>query len=189
MATQTQMISRLCQEARSTENVKHKLSSHAFVSRRTCSRLVNNSSTRCASVSSLSLVVGRQTTAFVESSDYAERCPLTSSLHFLQSSETAQPIDAGLVQSHAAESQSVGCSLEQLQGNRIPVFILQISCLECGQELVDPLKPALIHENRPIADSCLGRHSSFGSCDHDRPTWEKWHKRWDKISDSQYQRL
>ena len=63
------------------------------------------------------LAVGRQTIAFVISCHTAERCPLTSSLHFLQSSETAHPIDAGssvarLVHSHAVESQSVGCSLE-----------------------------------------------------------------------------
>ena len=41
----------------------------------------------------------------------------------------------------------------------------------------DSLKPALVHE----ADYCLGRHSSFGSSDHDRPPREKWHKREDKI--------
>ena len=63
----------------------------------------------------------------------------------------------------------------------IPDFLLPISCLEYGQEFVDPLKLALINKDRPVADSSFGRHSSFGSCDHDRPTWEKWHKRRDKI--------
>ena len=70
-----------------------------------------------------------------------------------------------------------GCSLEHFCCCRmleIPDFVLRISCLECGQELVDPL-PALVHEDRPIAESCLGRHSSFGSCDHNRPSWERWH--------------
>ena len=63
------------------------------------------------------VVVGRQTTAFVLSCDTAESVPLTSSLNFLQSSETVLPIDAGctvarLVHSHAVESQTVGRSLE-----------------------------------------------------------------------------
>ena len=53
-----------------------------------------------------------------------------------------------------------------------------------GQERVD----SLVHENRPIADSSFGRHSSLGSCDHDRPTWEKCRKRWDKIFFSQCQK-
>ena len=72
-----------------------------FVSRRACGCFVNNTSARCASVSSLfrcareTVVVGRQKTAFVVSCDTAERFPLTSFLHFLQSPATAHPIDAG----------------------------------------------------------------------------------------------
>ena len=88
-------------------------------------------------------MVGRET-AFVVSRDTAESLPMTSSLHFLQSSETTHPIDTGST----------------------------VTLLVYGQELVDSLKPALVHEDRPIADSCLIRHSSFGSCDHDRPTRE-----------------
>ena len=76
-----------------------------------------------------------------------------SSSHSLQSSETLYPIDAGST----------------------------VTCLVHGQELVDSMKPALVHEDRPIVDPCLGRHSSFGSCDHHRQTWEQYHKRWDKI--------
>ena len=57
----------------------------------------------------------------------------------------------------------------------------QILTLQPGQELVDPLKPTLVHEDRPIADPCLGRHSSFESCDHDKPTREKSNPWWDKI--------
>ena len=71
----------------------------------------------------------------------------------------------------------------------IPDFLLRISRLECGQDLVGPLKPALVHDNGPIEDSSLGKYSRFVSCDHDRPTWEKWHKRWDKILLSQFQQL
>ena len=53
VATQTQMIHLFCQEAKSTEHVKQLLSSHAFVSHWTCSRFVNSTSARCASVSNL----------------------------------------------------------------------------------------------------------------------------------------
>ena len=44
---------------------------------------------------------------------------------------------------------------------------LWISCHECGQELVDPIEARAV--------------PSFGSCDHDRPTREKWRKRLGKI--------
>ena len=120
------------------------------------------------------VAVGRRAAAFVVSCDTAERSPLTSSLHFLQSSETAHPTD---------ESQSVASRLEHFcccRAIESPDCLLRILCLECGQELADPLKPALVHEDRPIADSCLGRHSSFGNCDHDRTTWETWHKQWEQ---------
>ena len=40
----------------------------------------------------------------------------------------------------------------------VPDFLLRISCLESGQELVDPVKPTLVHKDRSIADSCLGRY-------------------------------
>ena len=89
-------------------------------------------------------VVGRQAIAHVVSCDTAESSPLTSSWHLFQSSDTSYPIDAD-------------SSLTSVH----------------GQEVVDPLKPAQVREERSIADPCLGRHSSFGSCEHDRPTWEK----------------
>ena len=65
------------------------------------------------------VVVGRKTVAYVVSCDNVKCFPMTSSLHFLQSSETAHPIDDGstvtcLVHRHAAESQRVGCRLEQV---------------------------------------------------------------------------
>ena len=115
----------------------HKLPNHAFVSSWICKRFVHNTSARCASASSLfrsgcgRVAVGRQTSDFVVSKETAESSPLTSSLHFLQSSETAHPIDAG-------------------------------STVTC-----------LVHEDRPVADLGLGRHSSFGNYDHDPPSWEK----------------
>ena len=56
-----------------------------------------------------------------------------------------------------------------------------VACLVHGHELVDPLESVVVHEDRSIAGPYLGRHSSFGSCDHDRPSWEKQHKRLDKI--------
>ena len=64
------------------------------------------------------VVVGRQATALVVPCDIAESSPLTSFLNFLHVSETAHPTDAGstvtcLVHGQAAESQSVGCRLEQ----------------------------------------------------------------------------
>ena len=37
----------------------------------------------------------------------------------------------------------------------------RICILQPGQELVDPLKPALVHEDRPIADTSLGRTLQF----------------------------
>ena len=101
--------------------------------------------------------------------------------HFLQSSEILYPIDAGSTVTRLVHSQSVGCSLEHFcccKVIEIPDLLLWISC---GQELVDPLTPALVREDRPIADSCYSGSSSFGSCDTDRPTREKWHKRWGKI--------
>ena len=81
------------------------------------------------------MVVGRQATALVVSCDTAETSPLAQFLNLLQSSETPHPIDAGST----------------------------VTCLVHGQELADPLKPALVHEDRPIADSCLGGYSSSGS--------------------------
>ena len=65
------------------------------------------------------VVVGRQATAHIVSCDSAE-----SYLHFLHSSDTSCPIDAGPT----------------------------VMCLVHGQELVDSLKPALLH-----GDLCLGR--------------------------------
>ena len=45
----------------------------------------------------------------------------------------------------------------------------------------EPYKPSLVREDRPIADSSLGTHSSFECCDHVRPTREKWHQWWNQI--------
>ena len=88
-------------------------------------------------------------------------CDQPRFLHFLQSSETPHSLDTGsfvtcLVHGHLALStKSVGCRREQHCCGRVievPDFLFRISCLECGQELVDPLTPALVHEDRPIAD-------------------------------------
>ena len=79
--------------------------------------------------------------------------------------------------------QSVGCPLEQFRCDKaieIPDLLYQISKLQPGQRLVVPLKPTLVRKDRPIAEFCFGGYSNFGKCDHDRPTWEKWHKRWNK---------
>ena len=118
---------RFCQESRSTERVKQKLSSHAFVSRWTCQSLCQqylDTPRECFQLVSERarerVVVGRQATAFVVSCDI------------------------------------VTCSA---------------------------------HEDRPSADSCLGGYSSFGSFDHDRSSWEKWHNWWDKILLFQCQKL
>ena len=119
--------------------------------------------------------IGRKTTAFVVSFDTGERHPLTSSLHFLQSSETAHPIEAGSTVTRLVHGKSVGCRLEHFCSCRvieIPELFLRSLCLESEQELVDPSKQALVHEDRPI-DPCLSGHSSFGSCDYDRPKREK----------------
>ena len=58
-----------------------------------------------------------------------------------------------------------------------------------GQQVADSLTPAFIHDDRPIADPCLGQHSSLGNCDHDRPQGEKWHKQWGNISLFQFHQL
>ena len=113
----------------------------------------------------------------------------TSFQHFSQSSETPQSIDARtfvtcLVHRCAVESQSVSWHREHYCcGTAVEIsdFLLPISCVECGQELVDPLKPALDHEDRPDADSCLGRHSNFGRCDYGRQTFGEVALPWDKI--------
>ena len=143
------------------------------------------------------VAVDRHATALVVSCDTAASSPLTSFLHFFQSCDTSYLIDAGstvtrLVHGPAAESQNVGCSLEHFCCCKLiemtdPLF--HVSTLQPGQVLVDPSKPALVHEDRPIAESCLSRNSSFGSCDHDRPTSEKRRKRWDNILLSQCQKL
>ena len=100
-----------------------------------------------------------------------------SFLPFLQSFETSHSIDADstvtcLVHGHVVESQSVGCSLEESRCDRVietPDFPHQISTLQLGQELVDPLKPALVHEDRPLTHFCFGGYSNFGNCNHDHP--------------------
>ena len=81
--TQTQMICRFCQEARSTEHVNHILSGHACVSHRTCSRLINNASARYSERARERVVDGCQTTAIVVSNGN-ECSPLTSRSNFLQ---------------------------------------------------------------------------------------------------------
>ena len=68
-------------------------------------------------------------------------------------------------------------SLEQSR-DEISYDFYQASTLKLETELVDPLRPAMVHEHPPIADSRLGRYSRFVRCDHDRPTWEKRQKRW-----------
>ena len=201
--TLLQMIRRFCQDAKSTEHVEHILSSHPLVSSWIRNRPTNNASPRRTSVSSLfrsvreRVVVGSQTTAFVVSCDTAGSSPLTSILNFLQRSKSTHRIDASatvtcLVHGHVAESHRVGCCFEYVRRCwviEIPDPLFQISTLQPGQELVDPLKTALVHEDQPIADSCLGRHSSFECSGHDRPTREKWHQRWDTILLSQCLRL
>ena len=85
-------------------------------------------------------------------------------MHFLQSSDTAHSLDAGftvtrVVHGRGAEPQRVGCRREQHCCGKViesPDCLLQISCPEFGQELADPLKSALVHEDRPVADSFLG---------------------------------
>ena len=120
-------------EARSTQHVKQKISSHAFASRPTC---------RC------SLGTFRECFQFVSERATERVVSPTSFLDFLQSAENMHSIDV---------DSSVTC---------------------------------LVHEDRPIADSCLGRYSSrFGSCDDDRQTLEKWHQPCDKILSSQFQKL
>ena len=94
------------------------------------------------------VAVGRQATAVVVSCNTARSFSPTSFLNFLHSSEAAHPIDVGST----------------------------VTCLVHGQELVDSLKPALVHEDRFFAVLCFGGHSSCGRCDHDRSTWEKQHK-------------
>ena len=107
------------------------------------------------------VVVGRQATLHVVVCDTAENFSLISFLHHLQKFETSHSIDAG----HT------------------------VTCLVHGHELVDSLKPALVHDDRPIADPCLDRHSSLGNCDHDRPPGEKWHKRRDQTLFNQCQKF
>ena len=134
IATKTQMICRFCQIHRTSQ-------AHTFQScvceppdlQLPCQQHLGTLHECFQLVSERArerLVVGRQTTAFVVSCDTAERFPvasslhvLQSSLHFLQSSETAHPIDAGstaarLVHGHAAKSHSVGCSLEHFRATR-----------------------------------------------------------------------
>ena len=169
-ATQTQMTC-CCWETRSTEHVKRTPGHPLF-------ELMDPQSTNQQSLGKLRecfqlvserarerVVVGRKTTAFIVPCDTVERLPLTSFLHFLQSWETAHPIDAGSSgTSHAAESQSVCCTFEHYcccKVIEIPDVLHRFSCFECGQELVDPLKPALVHKGRLIADPSFGGHSSF----------------------------
>ena len=60
----------------------------------------------------------------------------------------AHPIDAASLVD-AVELQRNGCCVEYFCCCvfEIPDFLLRISCLEFGQELVAPLKPALVHED------------------------------------------
>ena len=122
--------------------------SHAFASRQMCSCFVTSTSARCASVQLVSewvrqrVAVGRQTTAVVESCDTPERLQLITSLHFLRGSDTAHLIDAGST----------------------------VARLVHSQELLDPLKLALVHENRPIAELCLGGDSPHFRKLRSRPT-------------------
>ena len=65
------------------------------------------------------VVVDGKTIAFVVSCDIAERFPLSSFLHFLQSAEIAHPVDAGptvtrLVHGHAAEPRRNGRCVEHI---------------------------------------------------------------------------
>ena len=92
--------------------------------------------------------VGSKANLHVVFNGSVESPSLVSVLRFLESSETSHSIDAG----HT------------------------VTCLVHDQDLVDSLKPALVHDDRPIADSCLGRHSSLGNCDHGRLVGGKWHK-------------
>ena len=57
------------------------------------------------------VAVARQTTAFVVSSETGEGPPLTSSLHFLQCSENAHPIDASSTLTRLVHGQERADSL------------------------------------------------------------------------------
>ena len=89
---------------------------------------------------------------------YCERSRLSSFLNFLRSPERTHPIDAG-----PTVTCLVPLDISPQLGTRFPSF-------SRGKSLFAHGRPALVHEDRSIADSCLCRHPCLESCDHDRPT-------------------
>ena len=105
------------------------------MSHRTCNRLINNTSARCASVTSLSRSGrGGESQTF---------CRVFTTPHLFDVGTTV----TCLVHGEAAESQSVGGCFEQFCCGKViekTDDLHQISILQPGQKLVDALKPALV---------------------------------------------
>ena len=103
----------------------------------------------------------------------------TSIWDCLQSAENLYSIGVGstetcLEHGQAIESQNVGCRPDHLfcsWVDEVSDDVYKTSTLQPWQRLVEQSRQALVHEDRPIADSCLGEHSRFVSCDQDRLTW------------------
>ena len=151
MVTQTRMIRPFCQEARSTEQVNHTLSSHTFVSCQNCSYLCQQHVNALCPTCLRAGAGCHQTIALVVSCDAAEHVSLATN--------------------HAAESQNVGCRFEYCWccaggQSECQIFFFRISRLQCGQKLVDPAvrtAPCPVLVDTPVSEAVIAINQQWRS--------------------------